>query len=224
MTATLTTQPPTDVHDMVVVHRVFRRELVALPALVRAVPDGDVDRAAAVADHVRLVLTGLHIHHTGEDAILWPLLRSRAGAADALIATMEAQHARVHEGIETALTQVEAWNAAGSVRAGEDLATTLDDLRVDLLEHLDLEERDVLPLAARHLTAAEWQRVGEHGLDAMTRTQLPLMFGAILEDAGADERATIYAAVPVPIRLFLKTIGARRYRRYIARVRATGSS
>lgn len=220
MTATVPTDTAIDVHDMVVVHRVFRRELVALPALIRAVRDGDAGRAGVVADHVRLVVTGLHIHHTGEDAVLWPLLRERTGA-DALVDAMEAQHTGINEGVEAATTQVEEWSAAGASEAGVRLAATLDDLRAQLVEHLDAEERDVLPLAAWHLTTAEWQSVGEHGRESMTKAQLPLMFGAIVEDADADERNSIYAAVPVPIRLLLKTLGARQYRRYIARVRAT---
>jgi hemerythrin-like domain-containing protein len=222
MTATLDIRPRTDVHDMVVVHRVFRRELVALPVLVRGVPAGDASRAATVAEHARLLLTGLHIHHTGEDEALWPLLHERAAGADALLATMEAQHAHVHEGIETAFAQLDTWTVSVSPGAGEELAATLDTLREHLVEHLDREEREVLPLAARHLSAAEWQAVGEHGRDAMSRAQLPLMFGAILEDADAEERDAIYAAVPGPVRLFLRTIGARTYRRYIARVRDAG--
>src|SRR5689334_12322420 len=221
MTATVTTDR-IDVHDMVVVHRVFRRELVALPDLVRAVADGDRARAAVLADHARLVLTGLHIHHPGEDAILWPRLHERAPDADELVVTMERQHAGIPEALGRANALVETWAAHASAPAGEQLAATLDELRARAVEHLDLEERDVLPLAAAHLTAAEWQSVGEHGRESMTKAQLPLMFGAILEDADARERAEIYAAVPAPIRLFLKTIGARQYRRYIARVRDAG--
>ena len=219
MTATVPTHPAIDVHDMVVVHRVFRRELAALPPLIRAVPDGDRERAGVVVAHAQLVLTGLQIHHTGEDAVLWPLLHERTDA-DALVDAMAAQHGRIHLGIETAGTQVDTWAASGSTADGAELAATLDALRVHLVEHLDAEERDVLPLAAEHLTAAEWSSVGEHGREAMTRAQLPLMFGAILEDADPEERAAIYDAVPAPIRLLLKTVGARQYRRYIARVRA----
>jgi hemerythrin-like domain-containing protein len=221
MSTTVTPTELTDVHDMVVVHRVFRRELLSLPSLVRGVAEGDAARAAVVADHARLVLTGLQIHHTGEDAVLWPLLHARA-SADELVGTMEAQHAAIHAALGTASAQVEAWSATGDATTGAALAATLDGLRVHVVEHLDREEGDVLPLAARCVTAAEWQQVGEHGRDAMTRAQLPLMFGAILEDADRDERAAIYRAVPAPIRVLLKTVGARQYRRYIARVRAVG--
>src|SRR5689334_20924962 len=74
---TTDTQTLTDVHDMVVVHKAFRRELRLIPELVRAVPAGDTTRAAVVAGHARLVLQGLHLHHTGEDELLWPKLLQR---------------------------------------------------------------------------------------------------------------------------------------------------
>ena len=83
----MTTQQPssdtttlTNVHDMVIVHRAFRRELAVIPRLVRAVPAGDTRRAAVVARHARLVLQGLHLHHTGEDELLWPKLLERGHA------------------------------------------------------------------------------------------------------------------------------------------------
>jgi hypothetical protein len=54
----------------------------------------------------------------------------------------------------------------------------------------------------------------------LSRDQLPIMFGAILEEAGAGERAEMLAEVPLPIRLLLRSVGAWQYRRYISAVRA----
>ncbi len=214
-------EPVTDVHDMIVIHRLFRRELAAVPRLVGAVHDGDVNRARTVAAHVDLVLSGLRIHHTGEDVVLWPLLYERAEAAP-LVATMEAQHERIATSVGAATALVPEWAGTGATEVGDRLAATLDRLAGDSIDHLDLEEREILPLAARHITPAEWKRIGEHGREAMSRVQLPLMFGAILEDADAGERAAIFAEVPAPVRWYLRTIGARQYRRHITSVREVG--
>ena len=73
---------------------------------------------------------------------------------------------------------------------------------------------------SRHISVAEWDSLGEHGKDSMSARQLPLMFGSILEDADDDERARMLAHLPAPIRLVMRTIGARQYRRYVTRVRA----
>jgi hypothetical protein len=41
----------------------------------------------------------------------------------------------------------------------------LDDLVQVLTEHTALEEKAVLPLAEKYVTAAEWSQVGRHGMD-----------------------------------------------------------
>lgn len=213
------TEARPDVNEMRVIHRVFRRELAALPGLVRGVDDGDTARAAVVAGHADFVLNGLHIHHTGEDENLWPLLLERAAPSAELVATMQAQHEVVHDDVERCQSALAQWRDSAARADGEALATALDSLGSHLVEHLDQEEREILPLAEEHVSVAEWSRLGEHGRDSMSRSDLPIMFGAILEEAEPDERATMLALLPPPIRLFMKTLGARQYRRYISQVR-----
>jgi hemerythrin-like domain-containing protein len=218
MTATAPEKP--DVNEMRVIHRVFRRELSALPGLVRRVADGDAARADVVGHHVAFVLTGLDIHHTGEDEHLWPLLLERAAPSSELIATMQAQHERVHHCVDRAEALLATWRRTPSTENAEALAAAVEDLSGALFEHLDQEEREILPLAEQHVSVAEWSRLGEHGRDSMDRAQLPIMFGAILEEADPIERAKMLTLVPAPVRLFLRTLGARQYRRYITAVRA----
>ncbi|MGC4109205.1 MAG: hemerythrin domain-containing protein [Nocardioides sp.] len=218
---TTTTEDKPDVNEMRVIHRVFRRELGALPDLVRRVPAGDVDRAAVVAQHATFVLTGLHIHHSGEDENLWPLLLARAAPSAALVETMQEQHERVHECVDRSQELLVTWRAGAGRESGEAFATSLEALCSALFEHLDQEERDILPLAAQHVSVEEWGRLGEHGRDSMSKSELPIMFGAILEDANPDERDKMLSLLPPPIRVFMRTLGARQYRRYIANVRGS---
>ncbi len=218
MTTTATSQKP-DVNEMRVIHRVFRRELAALPELVRRVRDGDLDRAEVVGGHAAFLLNALHIHHTGEDENLWPLLLERAAPSAELVSTMQAQHERVHESIDQCQELLGHWRPDPDPSVGEQLASAVERLNEALFEHLDQEEREILPLAEEHVSVAEWARLGEHGRGSMSRDQLPIMFGAILEDADPTERADMLAQVPAPIRLVLRTLGARQYRRYISRVR-----
>lgn len=69
--------PSVDTHDMVVIHRAFRRESRLLVSLIAAVPDGDMRRARQLAGHLRWYRLGLHNLHQGEDELIWPLLRAR---------------------------------------------------------------------------------------------------------------------------------------------------
>ena len=218
MTTTTTEKP--DTNEMRVIHRVFRRELTALPGFVRRTPDGDRERAEVVGHHATFILDSLHVHHTGEDENLWPLLLERAQPSTELVQTMQAQHERVHERVDRCQELLAQWRPDPDPSVGEQLSSALEDLNEPLFEHLDQEEREILPLAQQHVSVAEWARLGEHGRDSMSRDQLPIMFGAILEEADPQEQAQMLALVPMPIRLLLRTMGARRYRRYISRVRA----
>ena len=219
MTTTIRTDHGPDVHEMVVVHRAFRREFPAVADLIRRTPEGDTGRAKVVADHLRLGLAGLHMHHTGEDEILWPLLLERAAPSTGLVETMQAQH----HGVETATAAITpalaAWEAAPTKAEGEQLARLIEQFTAALAEHLDLEEREILPLAARHLTVGEWTQLGQHGQDAMSASQKPIMFGLLLEDVDADERALMLGTLPLPVRWLLLTVGAWQFKRYVKRLR-----
>jgi Hemerythrin HHE cation binding domain len=219
-TMSRTDQRP-DVHEMVVVHRAFRREFGAIADYVRRTHEGDTRRAKIVANHLRLGMAGLEMHHTGEDMVLWPLLLERSAPSTGLVETMQAQHHGIDAHVEAITPALAAWEAAPTKAAGEHLATHCERFTAALLEHLDLEEREILPLALRHVTAAEWNQMGEHGKDAMTPSQLPIMFGLVLQDADGEERARMLGNLPLPIRVLLKTVAAWQFKRYVRRLRAS---
>ncbi|MGY1620237.1 hemerythrin domain-containing protein [Geodermatophilus sp. SYSU D00691] len=213
-TATLT-----DTHDMYVVHRAFRREFGLMPELARTVAPGDTARAAVLADHGRRILFGLHLHHTSEDDLLWPELLKRCPPDAELINRMEAQHENVHSLIENLETAMTRWEAEARPAVTEEVAETFDELKTALFEHLGEEEQHVLPIAARAFTQSEWDNLGESGFAKMPKSELPTMFWMVVEDATPEEAAEMYAKVPPPVRLLLKTVFARKYRKYVRRVR-----
>jgi hemerythrin-like domain-containing protein len=214
------TTEPTDAHDMVVVHRVFRRELRLIPELILATPRGALERAVTIAGHARLVLNGLHLHHTSEDDLLWPWLTERAPEAAAVIGRMESQHAVVEDLLGRIEPALRRWEVEARPAVGREVADLLAQLRTPLIEHLDEEEARVLPLIAAYVTPEEWAAVGEAGVAKMTRAELPLMFGAVMEDADDDERRVLLAVLPFPARLLMRIWGGAHYRRYITKVRA----
>lgn len=219
MRTTTTAPARPNVDEMFVVHRVFRREFTAMPDIVRRVEDGDVARAVVVADYVDLVLGGLHMHHVGEDEVLWPRLLERAAPSTGLVETMQEQHERVDAHAARVTPLLAEWRHTASSVRGEQLARAVEGFTADLFTHLDLEEREVLPLVSQHITVAEWNSLGEHGRDTMSLRRAPLLFGALLEEADERERAFMLAPLPAPLRVYLETLGARRYRRWAARVR-----
>jgi len=217
-----TTTEPTDMHDMVVVHRVFRRELRSIPELLLATAPGDVDRAAVVAGHARLILSGLHLHHTSEDDLLWPLLAERCPDSAELLERMQAQHASVDELLERLGPVLRRWEAEARPAVAKEAAGLVDRLCEVVVEHLDEEEQSILPLAGTVISPEEWGAVGEAGVAKMTRAELPLMFGAVLEETTDSERQLMMAPLPMPVRLLMRCWGTGHYRRYITKVRCGG--
>ncbi|MGW2698703.1 hemerythrin domain-containing protein [Streptomyces sp. NPDC001340] len=206
-------------HEMVVVHRVFRRESALLPRLVRAVPDGASARAAEVSAYLTDYVTGLHHHHSLEDELIWPLLRARA-ADEELVARMEEQHERIDRTLTAVGEWAPQWQRSADSIAGQELALVLDEHRLALLDHLDDEERLVLPLVAEHLTVPEWEEVGRRGLETLPKNKVVLALGAILEDATEQERAYFLGRAPLLGRLAWKLLGRRQYAAFCRAMRA----
>lgn len=198
--------------EMVVIHRGFRRSLAAAPGLVRDLRPGDHARIRLVTEHLRDLLNGLHIHHVGEDELLWPLILERAPEDAARIQLMTDQHHRVDELIEQ-LTALLPSLAANPAAYRDQTATTLANLAADLETHMTAEEELLLPLVARHITVAEWEHLGAHGLAQVPSNRRLLTLSKILDVATPEERPMFLKKVPAPVRLLWKFVGRRQLAR-----------
>ncbi|WP_328356224.1 hemerythrin domain-containing protein [Streptomyces sp. NBC_00445] len=210
---------PADSRDMYAVHIMFRREFEALPALIRGVAAHDRARTQIVADHVALMVDFLHVHHRGEDDHCWPKLASR-GPQDVapIVELMQSQHKIVDAVLQDAERQTATWRASGTVGDRDALAATIDGLLSPLFEHLDTEEKNILPLIDRHLTADEWADVGNKSLVNVPRSKVPVLFGMLLQDASSEHRALFKEAIPTPVFAMMSRVGPialKRYRRKV---------
>ena len=209
-----------DTHDMIVVHRVFRRESALMPKLIQAAPDGDTARAQVLADAFGDYQLGLHLHHSGEDELVWPLLLARVDLEADMVLRMEAQHEVVARTLAEASQRITAWRAAPSAATAAPLISTLAEHRTALLEHLHDEEEYILPLIAEHLTVAEWARLGQRFAEEVPKSKMPYFLGMILEDANPAERQVMMANLPASAQFAWKAFGQRQFRRKVSRIRA----
>jgi hypothetical protein len=220
----MTASPATgiDTRDMVVVHDSIRRQFGQATALVRGVAAGDTPRATVVADHLDLLGALLHHHHVGEDRLLWPVLQPRVPAdVVATVERMERQHDGIAEAQATVTTAVAAWRTGAGQDERETLATAWEDLVARITEHLAAEEAHILPLAAAHMTSAEWQRLGEEGIGGLPRTQLPLVFGMVMYRADPEVIRGMLSHAPLLPRLLMPHLAPRVYARYARRLHGT---
>jgi hypothetical protein len=83
-----------------------------------------------------------------------------------------------------------------------------------LVEHLAAEEEQVLPLAARALTQAEWDELGERGTAAIPRAKMPVLFGMLMAEGDPEVLRTMIGHAPLVPRLVVPRIAPRAYGRY----------
>lgn len=209
----------TDVRSMLMAHDAFRRCLLPVPELVRGVTDGDRRRAGVVADHVHFVLGMLEHHHEAEDELLWPVLLERVPDELApIVHLMEGQHEGVHAALEEVDALLPSWHAAPTTAAGGRLADRIDHLLLLLDEHLRAEETRLLPIAARTVSQAEWEAVGERSLKGVPPAKGPVVFGILMEVGDPELVAADLAKAPAPVRLLLRLTARRAWARYSRRV------
>ena len=204
-----------DLTIMIAAHDAFRRDLVSLVQATQGPDAYSPDRQRSVAAGWDLFKRQLHVHHTAEDDLIWPVLRERLGHSANALSVLDEMEAE-HERIDPLLAAVDHGfgSAAGSVDGypGADrLVDAVDTLVATLTGHLTHEEKDGLPLIGVALTAAEWRGVGfkiarRNGLSAGGE-----MFSWMLSSATPDEARTVTRQLPPPVRVLYKAAWKPRF-------------
>lgn len=207
-----------DTHDMLLIHRVLRRELGQLPHLIRSA-SGDLGRAKRLAGHLGEMLDFLHHHHIGEDELLWPVLRPRVMLEGELIDRMESQHEQVAAAVTAVQADLPTWSRTADAEVGERMAGVIEQAVVVLTEHLAEEESLILPLVSKHFSQSEWDALGEHGFAAIPGRRRLVILAHILEEADADEQRQFLKVVPLPARVAYRVVGRRQHAREVRLIR-----
>lgn len=208
----------TDMTEMYAVHDCLRHEFARLPLTVKAVAEGNAERAAVVGGHVMMMTAMLHAHHEGEDELVWPLLEERSPEHADLVMSMVGQHEAMLELVTTAQAQAQAWMAGPGILERSSLHTTLIRLEKELLHHLAKEEQEVVPLISRDLTHEEYAAVGAHARAALSPEQLAIGLGLILANTSAERGEAILNGMPADARAGFEQFGRPVYAEYAARL------
>lgn len=215
-------RPLVDVRDMIVVHTAMLREFRLAPLAVARVPAGAHRAARRVDTHLQLLCDLLHHHHTGEDELLWPPLRALL-TADGVARLEEAQ--AQHTAIDLALDQVgrarRRWTTDVDDAGRDTLIAALHQLLGLLVAHLDAEERELLPLAATHLSPAQWAAVGAAGAASVPKSTMLLVFGMFAYEGDPEVLRTMLKSAPPPLRGIVPLLAPRIYARYARRIHGT---
>jgi hypothetical protein len=210
----------TDTSDMIAVHTVFRSAFDVAPELVGKVQPDDEDRATLVSSFYRNVLAFLRVHQEGEDRLLWSKLLERCPRKTRLIRHAAAQHRRVDKAAGAAEAKLADWAAVPSPDRGNQLGDALTALGEELINHLNDEETNLLPLASRYISPAEWAELPAHEVDHFEGDKLWLLLGLTMENLAPARRDDVLAHLPLRTRNFWLNSGRPRFTSFIAEVRA----
>jgi hemerythrin-like domain-containing protein len=143
-------------------------------------------------------------HHSAEDDDLWPVLRRELSdpgdlaAVDAMVTE--------HQQLSPALAAVDA-----ALRGGGELTAPVEHLSTLVLDHLEHEEREVLPLIEQHLTRAQWRAFLHKERARRSPRERPEFLAWILDDAHHQDKTTVLAEMPPPARLIYRRVLRPRY-------------
>lgn len=210
---------PIDTSDMIAVHDALRLVLVTAPEVLERIDPGDDDRVAVVASYFANTLAFLHVHHEGEDELLWPLLLERVDNP-AEVARIAGQHRDVDGAIQAAEASLGTWAASPTSANARALSGALIALHDVLAPHLAEEEAVILPLARVTITEQEWGGLAAHGMAHFKGDKLWLILGLIREAMTPEQRANMLEHMPPPAVSFWTTVGEPQFGNFIATVRS----
>ncbi len=197
--------------EMRILHNVFLWAYEQAPILIRGVRAGDTVRSEFVGQWIGDIDATLHVHHESEDALLWGKLEQRAPACALHVGQMRAHHAQVQELLDEAGPLLASWRASADPETGEALAGAYERMLAVLRVHLRREVVEIIPVAEKVLSRAEWESLGKHSMGAIPKSRLLPQLGYLLANASPQDRVNFIATVPPPIRLLYRLVGRRQF-------------
>lgn len=198
------------------IHRFFLWAYGEAPGLVQSAGAGDTTRAAYVGEVLGNFDKVLHIHHEGEDLLMYPQLTERAPACALHVAQMLEHHRQVTQRLETIEPIRLHWMETADAATGAALAQRYLDLSAVLEVHLRREVTEVMPVVDRVLTEREAKAAGQHGIKQFDKKFLVAYLGMVLASNPPGEREEMFKEIPPPVRLAYRLVGRRMYRRQYA--------
>lgn len=211
--------PLCDATAMTRFHRIFREALDATQRFVGNVPVEDIDRADLVGSYYANVLKLLHAHHEAEDLTIYPQMVERLPEHLDVITRTNAEHDAVLGTLEATELAVAAWRADPSDDLRDTAIAALAALQTILVEHLDHEDAEVVPLIALCINVAEWGAMSATAFQRFAGDKVWLVVGLIQEQLLDQEIVTMEANMSPPVHDFWVGSGRSMFQDFVAELR-----
>jgi hypothetical protein len=202
-----------DIRLYLVVHESLR---VTLDRFVRASERLDPATLASLLPGRWGVLErGLHSHHEHEDSDFFPMIAAASPDQKPLLEQLEREHAELVtllDAVDRSITALVATPTDDTRRAVHDAIAAVRDT---LVPHLDVEDEELLPAAARTVDAQEWDAASERALRATPKGDMPIVAGVLDEVVSGLPADRQPPPPPLVMRVLLAVSWRRRYARFI---------
>jgi hemerythrin-like domain-containing protein len=182
--------------------QILREEHAAMAAVLRSMammiergPDAQPGRFFDVLRAMLFYIDEFpeRLHHPKESNHLFPKLARVAPEMLPVIHQLEADHMNGEANVRELQHMLLAWELIGETRRGPFVECAQDYVRF-YLEHMRIEDTQLLPAAARLLTAQDWSE-----LDAVFETSRDPLAGGARDPAYDDLFTRIVLKTPSPI-------------------------
>ncbi len=136
------------------------------------------------------------LHHTKESTLLFPRLRQRVPELAAVLDRLDQEHARGEAAIRELEHALLAYEVMGDATRRDAFEAAAERYVGFYLDHMRIEETEVLPAATRHFTPADWAE-----LDAAFAANRDPLTGHEPDDAYRPLFQKILMQAPAPIGL-----------------------
>jgi hemerythrin-like domain-containing protein len=189
----------TDVSDMYAVHRALLGALDAAPQYIAkaGLDSAHVEMVGSFFDNV---IEFLHVHHSGEDELIYPLLEQRCAESRSELERVDDQHKLLYEPMDAGRSAVAAWRAAPSAGNAQSVADALGSITEALRPHLAEEETVMLPIASKWITPEEWASQAGHNMMSFRSDKPWIMVGLVREQLDQEHRDGMLAGMPPHMR------------------------
>ncbi len=209
----------TETSDMFAVHQAITAALDEAPQLVSGTGDS-AERVEVIGSFYENLLEFLHVHHTGEDELIYPVLEERCADEKAMLERIDAQHTLLDEPMKEARAAIAAWRAAPSTEGAGDVVRLLGAIDETLRPHLGDEETFVLPVASAWISPEEWAELPGHALQTFQGDKPWLALGLVREQLTSDQNDKMLSGMPPPVRTLWTEQWEPAFTSFIAEVRS----
>ena len=128
----------TDVSDMYAVHKALLGAFGSAPGYVTKAGTSP-ERVEVVGSFCENVIEFLHVHHTGEDELIYPVLEERCEASRSELERINDQHKLLDAPIAAGRSAVAAWRATPSTDNAQAVIDAIAAISEPLGPHLEEE-------------------------------------------------------------------------------------